>query len=883
MTELRVTYLRDYRPPVFLVETVDLFIDLHEHEALVTATMNLRRNREATAGGPLLLEGRDLTLVTISMDGRRLAEGDYRITGEHLEIPDAPDVCRVDIVTRLEPQSNKTLEGLYKSNDLFCTQCEAMGFRKITYFPDRPDVMAIYNCTIAADQSKYPVLLSNGNLMESGPLEGGRHYARWHDPHRKPSYLFAMVAGNLAVHEDRFRTKSGKDVALRIFVEQENIDKCAHAMESLKKAMRWDEEIFGREYDLDGFMIVAVKDFNMGAMENKGLNIFNAKYVLARPETATDIDFQNIEGVIAHEYFHNWTGNRITLKNWFQLSLKEGLTVFRDQEFSADMGSRPVKRIGDVRRLKTFQFAEDSGPMAHPVRPESYIQMNNFYTQTVYEKGAEVVRMLYRLLGPDRFHNAMDLYFHRFDGQAVTTDDFVTVMEEAGGRDLVQFRRWYSQAGTPEVVVKRQYDEPRRLFRLECRQSCPPTPGQPVKQPFHIPIAVGLIRPDGSEIPLGSTVNGGAPSTTAMLELRETEQVFCFPDIDVEPIPSLLRGFSAPVKLDAGYTDEELSFLMAMDTDPFVRWDAGQRFMMQRVQALIDDFRNGRELCLEESVFTAWRKILQDRTLDRAFVALMLTLPSEAEIGQRMSDLGQAIDPDAVHHVRCFIRERLATSLRDDFLTAYQENRSAGPYRITSGDMARRSLQHLALGYLSRTREEADIQKVYTHFFRADNMTDELAALALIADFDDDRAAAAVQRFYEKWQGDDLVLEKWFSVQAGAASPHALSRVRELMRHPKFSLANPNRVRAVIGTFCGMNPWQFHQVSGDGYRFLADQVLALNAINPQMAARMVSLFNPWKKYDAVRQGIMRQALERIRQAPRISSDVAEIVTKALDG
>ncbi len=884
MAELQVKYLHDYRPPAFMVEAVDLFIDIYENETTVTAEMAMRRNIGAMdVNEPLLLDGRGLKLLSVSLDGRLLTNVEYHVDEESLEIFHAPNECRVKIVTRLFPHLNKALEGLYKSGNLFCTQCEAMGFRKITFFPDRPDVMAVYTCTIAADRGKYPVLLSNGNLIETGVMGDGRHYAKWHDPFKKPSYLFAMVAGDLAVHEDHYRTRSGTDVSLRIFVEHENIDKCGHAMHSLKRAMKWDEDVFGREYDLDGFMIVAVKDFNMGAMENKGLNIFNAKYVLAKPETATDVDFQNIEGVIGHEYFHNWTGNRITLKNWFQLSLKEGLTVFRDQEFSADMASRPVKRIGDVRRLRAFQFAEDSGPMAHPVRPESYVQMNNFYTQTVYEKGAEVVRMLHRLLGPECFRSAMDMYFDRYDGQAVTTDDFVSTMEAAGGRDFTQFRRWYSQAGTPEVIVRRRYDQRSRIYSLECRQTCPATPGQPIKEPFHIPIAVGLIRSDGSEILLGGSESSSEKQTTKILELQEAEQVFHFHDIDAEPIPSLLRGFSAPVKLAAGYTDEELLFLMAIDSDPFVRWDAGQQFLLKRIHALINDFQEGRRLQMEESVFTAWSKILTDKTLDRAFIALMLTLPSEAEIGQQLADQKREIDPDVIHHVRCFIREQLAQFLRNDFKSIYQKNQADGVYRTEPGEMARRALRNLALWYLAQTREETDIQLVYSHFYQAGNMTDELAAFSLITDYDDDEADLAVDHFFNKWQGDDLVLEKWFSAQAGAASPRALSRVKKLMNHPKFSMENPNKVRSLIGTFCGVNIWQFHQLSGAGYRFLGDQVLALNKINPQIAARMVSLFNTWKKYTVARREMMKHELERIRNAADLSTDVAEIVTKALDG
>ncbi len=875
-----VKYLRDYHPPDFTVETIELHIDLHPTETMVTAQAVYRRSPGALPGKPLVLDGKDLTLVSMAMDGRPLNTGDYQMDNEGLTIAAPQDEFRLTVTTRLFPQANTALEGLYQSGSLYCTQCEATGFRKITYFPDRPDVMAVYTCTITADQEKCPVLLANGNLVDSGRAGSGRHFARWHDPFKKPSYLFAMVAGDLGAIEDHYRTLSGRNVRLRIFVEKENLDQCAHAMASLKKAMQWDERVYGREYDLDDYMIVAVKDFNMGAMENKGLNIFNAKYVLAKPETATDTDFQNIEGVIAHEYFHNWTGNRITLRNWFQLSLKEGLTVFRDQEFSADMASRAVKRIADVRRLRTFQFPEDSGPMAHPVRPESYIQMNNFYTQTVYEKGAEVIRMLYRLLGHELFRRGMDLYFSRHDGQAVTTDDFVAAMEAAAGRDFSQFRRWYSQAGTPQIAVSRSYDAQARRFSLTFHQSCPPTPGQPVKLPLHMPMAVGLLRPDGSGMPLSLGGAERAGHFTEIVELRDSEQTFCFEDVDVEPIPSLLRGFSAPVKLSAGYTEAELALLLEMDPDPFSRWDAGQQFIGRRIHGLIEAFQKGDDLRLDRSLLPAMGKLLSDKSLDQAFAALMLTLPAETETGQQMADDGRYIDPDAIHWVRGFLRKELALALRDHFLSAYFENQTKGEYRLDSEAMARRALKNTALSYLSRTGLEEDIRLVYQHFYQADNMTDELSALTLIADYDDQEAAAAVNYFFQKWQKEDLVIEKWFAVQAAASSPQTLARVRQLLGHPCFSIRNPNKVRALIGAFCG-NPSQFHQAAGHGYKFLAEQVKVLDGINPQIAARMVAFFNPWKKYNPGRQEQMRRELEQIRKTPGLSSDVAEIVEKAL--
>lgn len=882
MTALRAKYLKDYRPPAYWVDTVALTFELGEEAVVVTAETTVRRNNTvADASTPLEWDGRALALVSVHLDGRLLEDTAYRVDSETLTILSVPDRFDLKIVTRIHPRDNTALEGLYRSGDLFCTQCEAEGFRKITYYPDRPDVMAVYTCTIIADTSRYPVLLANGNPVAEGVLPDGRHFVRWHDPFPKPSYLFALVAGNLEKIEDRWRTCSGRDVTLRIYVEAENIDKCDHAMRSLKNAMQWDEIAYGREYDLDIFMIVAVKDFNMGAMENKGLNIFNAKYVLARPETATDTDYQYIEGVIGHEYFHNWTGNRVTLKNWFQLSLKEGLTVFRDQMFSADMASRAVKRISDVRRLRAFQFPEDAGPMAHPVRPPSYVQMNNFYTQTVYQKGAEVVRMLHTLLGPERFRKGTDLYFQKYDGQAVTTDDFVQVMEIAGERDLSRFRRWYDQAGTPVVAVDQQYDAHRKTCTLHFRQTCPPTPGQKEKKPFHIPVAVGFVGGDGKSLQVRRQGHDGAEKETHLLELFEEQAAFSFSEVPAGAVASILRGFSAPVRLEAGYSDSALALLMAHDTDPYVRWDAGQQFVSSRIHDLISDFQAGAALSVDPALLSAMADILADQKMDKALAAMMLTLPSEMEIGQQMAERGTEIDPDAAHHVRRYLRREIGTQLRDTFLRVYEANTDIDADDISASAMAGRALKNLALAYMAITGRPEDAALVHAQYDAAANMTDVMAALTLIADMAGADSLAAVERFYEKWRHDDLVLEKWFAVQAMADVPEALERVRGLMAHPDFSIRNPNKVRALIGSFCNGNPYHFHNVSGEGYGFLGEQVMRLDRINPQIAARLAAVFNPWKKYGLKRQGLMKSTLERIRGLEGLSTDVAEIVAKAL--
>ncbi|NUB07824.1 aminopeptidase N [Azospirillum sp. Vi22] len=872
--------LQDYRPPAHLIDTVDLFFDLGEDVTTVRAQLGLRRNpaRDDAAALPLTLDGQRLELVSLALNGQPLGDADYTVTPDHLTVHSVPETFTLETVVRIKPQENTALEGLYKSSGNFCTQCEAEGFRKITYFADRPDVMARYTTTITADKARYPVLLSNGNLIESGDLPDGRHRAVWEDPFPKPCYLFALVAGTLVHQEDRFRTASGRDVTLRIYVEPGNEDKVDHAMRSLIKSMRWDEEVFGLEYDLDIFNIVAVGDFNMGAMENKSLNVFNTKYILAKPETATDQDFLGIEAVVAHEYFHNWTGNRVTCRDWFQLSLKEGLTVFRDQEFSSDMNSRAVKRIADVQRLRTVQFPEDSGAMAHPVRPDSYVEINNFYTPTVYDKGSEVIRMYHTLLGPQGFRKGMDLYFQRHDGQAVTCDDFAAAMSDATGVDLTQFKRWYRQAGTPELDVSGAYDETAKTYRLTVRQTVPPTPGQPVKEPMHIPLVMGLLGPDGADLPLRLAGEAEAAGTSRTLHITQAEQTFDFVDVPARPVPSLLRGFSAPVKLRADLTDGDLTFLMANDSDAFNRWEAGQTLATRLLLSLVADRQAGRELALPQSFIDAVGAILKEADQDPAFAAQALVLPTESYLGTQM----EVIDPDAIHTVREFARRRLAEALRPGWLDTHRRNAGNEPFSVDAAAIGRRALKNLCLAYLMALEDEEALGLCLGQYRGAQAMTDVMAALQFLSNSNAPERDEAIAAFYERWKGEALVVDKWFSVQATSHRPDALERVTTLLAHPAFEIRNPNKVYALIGGFAGGNPVRFHDTSGAGYRFLANQVLRLDPMNPQVAARMVGPFSRLRRYDATRRALMKAELERIVATPGLSPDVFEVASKSLE-
>ncbi len=876
----RTVYLKDYRPPEYLIDSIELVFELDEENTRVVSKLAVRTNPAAEAPkGELELNGEQLVLDSIKLDGCDLNSTEYRLSEESLTLLHAPPAFTLEIATRINPKANTALEGLYLSNGMLCTQCEAQGFRKITYFIDRPDVMARFTTTLVADQSRYPVLLSNGNRVATGVLENGRHWVRWQDPFKKPCYLFALVAGRLECLEDTYVTSSGRTVALQLFVEKHDIDKCAHAMRSLKNAMRWDEDVYGREYDLDRYMIVAVGHFNMGAMENKGLNIFNTKYVLARPDTATDADYEHIEGVIGHEYFHNWTGNRITCRDWFQLSLKEGLTVFRDQEFTADRTSRAVKRINDVNALRTKQFAEDAGPLAHPVRPDSYIEINNFYTLTVYEKGAEVVRMLRTLLGAEGFRKGTDLYFARHDGQAVTCDDFVQAMEDANGVELKQFRRWYSQAGTPELYVATDYDPGSRSLTLELRQSCPSTPGQPLKEPFHIPFAFGLLGADGSELPIHFADEAEPrPRKTELLHVIEPRQTFRLIGLAEKPVLSPLRDFSAPLRLHLPRSFDELAFLLSHDTDPFNRWDAGQRLATEIILNLAKRIAAGEQPGeVDAHLLDAFQALLCKPWDDLSYLALLLSLPSEDYV----SGLLSVIDVDAVHAARQRVKREIARTLHDRLLALYREHHRDESSRGDATAVGRRSLKNVCLDYLGELDDAEAHRLVVSQFAGTLNMTDQIAALRAIVNSHNPRRGDCLERFYQRWQGEALVIDKWFTLQAACHLPGALQAVRQLLHHPAFDLKNPNRVRALIGAFSQANPVHFHAADGSGYAFLGDHIIALNALNPQVAARMLGPLTQWRRYDNGRQTLMRRQLQRIAGTEGISRDVYEVATKSL--
>ncbi|NBF03005.1 aminopeptidase N [Pseudomonas sp. Fl5BN2] len=880
----KMIYLKDYQAPEYLIDETHLTFELFEDHSLVHAQLVMRRNPARGAGlPPLVLDGQQLELLSVAMGDRELTAADYQLDDSHLTLHPSSASFTLDTSVRIHPESNTALEGLYKSSGMFCTQCEAEGFRKITYYLDRPDVMSTFTTTVVAEQHSYPVLLSNGNPIASGPGEDGRHWATWEDPFMKPAYLFALVAGDLWCVEDTFTTMSGRDVALRIYVEPENIDKCQHAMNSLKKSMRWDEETYGREYDLDIFMIVAVNDFNMGAMENKGLNIFNSSAVLARAETATDAAHQRVEAIVAHEYFHNWSGNRVTCRDWFQLSLKEGFTVFRDAGFSADMNSATVKRIQDVAYLRTHQFAEDGGPMAHAVRPESFIEISNFYTLTVYEKGSEVVGMIHTLLGAEGFRKGSDLYFERHDGQAVTCDDFIKAMEDANGVDLTQFKRWYSQAGTPRLAVSESYDAAAKTYSLTFRQSCPQTPDKVEKLPFVIPVELGLLDSSGADMALRLAGEAAAQGTSRVLSVTEAEQTFTLVDIAEQPLPSLLRGFSAPVKLSFPYSRDQLMFLMQHDSDGFNRWDAGQQLSVQVLQELIAQQQKGEALAMDPRLVTALRSVLTDDRLDQAMVAEMLSLPGEAYL----TEISEVADVEAIHAAREFARRQLADELFEPLWQRYQANREVSkrtPYVAEAEHFARRALQNIALSYVmvSSKPEFLVPAAAKEQFEHADNMTERLTALAVLVNSPyEEEKAWALELFAENFKDNPLVMDQWFSVQAGSPLPGGLARVKALMQHPAFNIKNPNKVRALVGAFAGQNLINFHAADGSGYRFLADLVIELNGFNPQIASRQLAPLTRWRKYDSARQALMKGELERIRASGELSSDVFEVVSKSL--
>ncbi len=868
--------LKDYRPPDWLVETVSLDFSLHPTATRVRATLVLKPSPKATSA-PLILEGDGLSLVSLKLNGTELPPESYVVTTDRLTIPQPPNTTfALEIETVIDPTANTQLSGLYRSNSSYCTQCEAEGFRRITYFPDRPDVMAVYTTRIEADKREAPVLLSNGNLEQRGELPNGRHYVVWHDPHPKPSYLFALVGGDLACVEDQFTTMSGRNAVLQIFVEHGKEGLTAYAMDSLKRAMRWDEQAFGREYDLDIFMIVAVSDFNMGAMENKGLNIFNDKYVLASSDTATDADFAHIEAVIAHEYFHNWTGNRITCRDWFQLCLKEGLTVFRDQEFSSDMRSRPVKRIADVRGLRATQFVEDAGPLAHSVRPDTYKEINNFYTTTIYEKGAELVRMVQTLIGRENFRAGMDIYFARHDGEAATVEQFIKCFADASGRDLTQFMRWYSQAGTPEVTTRGHYDAARRTYTLSCTQTVPPTPGQPIKQPMIVPLSLGLVGKDGHDLPL--KLSADAISNTVVV-LADAAATFEFVDVDERPILSINRGFSAPIKLVNGLSADDLAFLAAHDSDPFNRWQAVQTISMRLLVDNVAALRAGRKMRIDDQLIGALASIISDAALEPAFIALALIPPGEGDIAR---EIGRDIDPDLIFQARSAFRSAIGERLRAPLTTIYdQKMHVPGGYSPDATSAGRRALRNVATDLLAATGQPADIARASRQYETADNMTDRMAALGTLCLHDTPKRLQALDSFYARYASDALVVDKWFSLQATIPRPETLEKVRNLTTHPAFSFANPNRIRALIGAFAQGNATQFNRADGAGYNFIADTVLALDPKNPQVSARLATAFRTWRTLEPGRRAKAEAALARVKSNPGISRDLADIVERAL--
>lgn len=874
-------FLKNYQPPVYLIEHVKLHFNLHETDTVVTSTLTVKLNEANKQNEkPLLLDGQNIELLSIKINDKKLSNKDYLCENEVLTLFNIPDSCVIEIQTNINPEENKALEGLYLSSGMFCTQCEAQGFRRITYFPDRPDVMSTYEVTMIGDKKKYPILLSNGNLIDKGESESGKHWVTWQDPSLKPSYLFALVAGDLFCKEDTFTTMSGRKTCLKVFVEHENSHKCDHALMSLKQAMKWDEDTYGREYDLDIYMIVAVNDFNMGAMENKGLNIFNASCVLASPDTATDDDYYNIQSIIAHEYFHNWSGNRVTCRDWFQLSLKEGFTVFRDQEFSADLNSRAVKRINDVNVLRTHQFAQDAGPMAHPVRPDHYIEISNFYTVTVYNKGAEVVRMIRNLVGGEGFRKGTDLYFNRHDGQAVTTEEFVASMEDANDIDLSLFQRWYSQAGTPILNVKTTFNEKEKTFTLDIRQSCPDTPGQKNKKPFHIPLRVGLLNKDGTDLLLeleGDTSTN--PSVMKNLEVRNETESFTFLNINNKPMLSLNRGFTSPVKIVVQQSNDDLAFLFAHDSDEFNRWEAGQTLAMNTLLGLVENIQNNKVLSIEYNIINAFRNTLLHPDLDKALIAQALTLPSESYL----ADQCDMVDVDAIHQARTFMRNEIAKALKDEFKNIYQKGQSDAKYLFDADEMARRDLNHICLSYLMCLQEDETISSCVTKIDEANNMTEVLSALNILSHHDNTSRQQALDSFYDKWKHDAQVVEKWFAIQAASDLPDVLEKVKALMQHEAFTLTNPNKVRSLIGRFCAGNIAHFHAVDGSGYAFLAEQVLALDSMNPQIAARLIQSMSRWRRFDKKRQELMKAQLERIVGTKGLSKDVYEITSRSLEG
>ncbi|OIZ95953.1 aminopeptidase N [Candidatus Rickettsiella isopodorum] len=878
MTELKTTFLKDYTPPSFLINRVELTFKLNENLTQVNSRLALTRNSiSENKNKPLVLQGENCELIFIKLDARLLSNSDYQLKDNELIIFHVPDQFNLEIENRIKPKENTALSGLYVSRGIFCTQCEAEGFRRITYFLDRPDVLARYTTTIIADKKKYPILLSNGNKITQQDLENNQHSVTWEDPFKKPSYLFALVAGDLEYSQNEFVTQSQRKINLQIFSEKGEKNKCHHAMESLKKAMRWDEQAYGREYDLDIFMIAVIDDFNMGAMENKGLNIFNAQTILADPSSATDVDYSYITKVVGHEYFHNWTGNRITCRDWFQLSLKEGLTVFREQEFSESIGNPATERINTVRQLRAMQFAEDAGPLAHPVQPDSYIEINNFYTMTVYEKGAEIIRMMKVLVDPELFRKGMDDYFTVHDGQAVTIEDFVKSIEKGSGYDLQQFRRWYKQSGTPELQVDYHYSPEEKTFDLILKQHCPATPGQPTKKPFYIPLVMALFNPAGQAIDLQLVGDDTPLGTQCTLKLRESEHVFQFVNVDVKPIPSLLRNFSAPVKLKVKYSDKDLAFLMQSDTDGFNRWDAAQELASRIVLRRIQSSSTLEDSAVSE-LFKGYKILFaEDKQDSKDLLAELLSLPSEAAFAEQML----IIDIDGIHEEREWLRFQCAKKLENNFLHCYQACHDLKPYVFDKQSVTNRRLANISLTYLMLLQDPNVHHLCVNHYKKADNLTDRIVALSEIVNHNLSQRDRFLKEFYEKNSANSLVVCKWLAIQARAPLPDTLHQVKKLLKHPAFDWKNPNKIRSLIGVFCSENRSQFHDRSGAGYVFLSEQIQHLDLINPQIAARLVKPFTQWKRFDVDRQALMHEQLEKLIKIQGLSSDVYEMVSKSL--
>ena len=866
--EPRAIHLKDYSAPDYRISEIALDFLLEPEATRVTAVSKVTR----TGSGPLVLNGEQLKLLSVDVDGK---SHPYEATDETLTLSGLPDAFTLKIVTEISPANNTALEGLYVSKGIFCTQCEAEGFRRITYFLDRPDVLAVYTTRIEADKAKYPTLLSNGNLIEHGDLANGKHFAVWNDPFPKPCYLFALVAGDLGHIHDTFTTMSGRTVDLRIFVEHGNEPKAVYAMDSLKRAMKWDEEAYGREYDLDIFMIVAVSAFNFGAMENKGLNIFNDKLLLASPDTATDDDYARIESVVAHEYFHNWTGDRITCRDWFQLSLKEGLTVYRDQTFSQDMRSKG-RRIDDVKMLRMRQFREDGGPLAHPVQPQSYIAIDNFYTATIYEKGSEVIGMLNTLVGPEGYRKATDLYFERHDGQAATVEDWVKCFEDSNARDLTQFRLWYAQAGTPTVEARGAYDAAKKTYTLSLKQIVPPTPGQPEKTPMHMPIRLGLVAPGGRALPLTLEGENAAGPDERVLELHEAEETFVFVDVEEAPLLSIGRHFSAPVIFKTDLDRKARAILMGRDQDAFNRWEQGQALATELLLEMTKAAKAGGTPTTDPIYLEAIGEVLSRADEDHAFAAQMLAPPLESELALAMTPA----DPDAINAARVALIRSVQDAHGAKIKTLYETLATKGAYSPDAAPAGRRALRNALLRYLTAADDEDAAKIADAHFRDADNMTDMIAGLAALSRMNSTRRDGAFAHFHDRFRGDALVLDKWMMLQAGSPLPNTVDGVRALMKHPHFDIKNPNRVRSLVGAFSG-NHLRFHAGDGRGYALVGETVRALDGLNPKMSAGMASAFENWRRYDAPRQGLMRGELEKILKTEGISPNLFEVASKIL--